>query len=64
MKYNVLFLPLLLMLALPPVETYSASDKISKESIVSQTRKRTYYLFVPDNLKHSVQVPLIVLLQR
>ena len=62
MKYSVLFLPLLLLLALPPVEIYSASDKILKEFIVSQTRKRTYYLFVPDNLKPSVQVPLIVLL--
>jgi len=62
MKYNVLFLPLFLMLALPPVETFSASDKILKESLVSQTRKRTYYLFVPENLKPSVQVPLIVLL--
>ena len=62
MKHIIRFLPLFLMVALCPVKIYSSSDKIVKDSIVSQNRKRTYYLFVPENLKPSVQVPLIVLL--
>ena len=62
MKQNVRFLPLLLLFVLLPVNIYSSSDKIVKDSMVSQNKKRTYYLFVPDNIKPSVQVPLIVLL--
>jgi poly(3-hydroxybutyrate) depolymerase len=36
--------------------------KVTKESIVSEGKKRTYYLFVPDKLAASKPLPLIVLL--
>ncbi|PYS51380.1 MAG: hypothetical protein DMF68_04530 [Acidobacteria bacterium] len=39
-----------------------ASDKISKETIASQGRKRTYYLFVPASTESKTDVPLVVLL--
>ncbi len=38
------------------------SQKISKETIVSEGKKRTYYIYVPEKLNPSVQVPLLVLL--
>ncbi|HEX6728989.1 MAG TPA: PHB depolymerase family esterase [Pyrinomonadaceae bacterium] len=37
-------------------------EKIAKESIRSQGKERTYYLFVADNIKSTTTVPLIVLL--
>jgi len=39
-----------------------ASDKIVKETLESQGRKRAYYLFVPDSIKPGTPVPLIVML--
>lgn len=38
------------------------ADKITKESIRSQGKDRTYYLFVPDGIKATAPAPLIVLL--
>jgi tetratricopeptide (TPR) repeat protein len=38
------------------------SQKISKETIVSEGKKRTYYIYVPDKLNGSARVPLLVLL--
>ena len=38
------------------------AQKITKETIVSQGKKRTYYLYVPKGLTPSSPVPLIVLL--
>lgn len=57
MKY---FAVLILVLMLPAVGI--ASLKVQKETFVSQNKKRTYYLFVPENLKPSEPAPLIVLL--
>jgi predicted esterase len=53
----LVFLALLLL----PFQTHAA-DKISKEKLDSQKRKRTYYLFVPDSVKAGVPAPLVVLL--
>lgn len=53
---TLVFLALLLL----PVQQARAADKISKEQLASQNKKRTYYLFVPDSVK--ADAPLIVLL--
>lgn len=37
------------------------AQKIAKESIVSEGKKRTYYLYVPASVKPNVPVPLLVL---
>src|SRR5215470_826719 len=39
-----------------------AAERITKEALESQGKKRTYYLMVPDSAKSSSSVPLIVLL--
>jgi predicted esterase len=39
-----------------------AADRITKEAVESQGKKRTYYLMVPDSVKSSDSAPLIVLL--
>ena len=39
-----------------------AADRITKESLESQGKKRAYYLMVPDSAKSSASAPLIVLL--
>src|SRR5262245_19093638 len=39
-----------------------AADKISKETLDSQGKQRTYYLLAPDSTKQATSVPLIVLL--
>jgi predicted esterase len=39
-----------------------AADRITKESLESQGKKRAYYLMVPDAAKSSASAPLIVLL--
>lgn len=39
-----------------------ASDKISKETLTSQGRKRTYYLYIPAAVASKTNVPLVVLL--
>jgi poly(3-hydroxybutyrate) depolymerase len=57
MKYFTL---LILLLMFPA--TGIASLKVQKEDFVSHNKKRTYYLFVPENLKQSEPAPLIILL--
>ncbi len=59
MKGHILFLLALLML---PLLINASSEKIVKDSITSQGKQRTYYLFVPDTVKASTPAPLIVLL--
>ncbi|HKP38510.1 MAG TPA: hypothetical protein VJT71_16745 [Pyrinomonadaceae bacterium] len=49
----------ILLLLLPAAGI--ASLKVQKETFVSRNKKRTYYLFVPDNLKTSEPAPLLVL---
>jgi tetratricopeptide (TPR) repeat protein len=49
-----------LLLALAPAVI--VAQKISKETIVSGTKKRTYYLYVPKTVTPATPVPLIVLL--
>jgi predicted esterase len=39
-----------------------AADRITKEALESQGKKRAYYLLVPDSAKSSASAPLIVLL--
>jgi predicted esterase len=39
-----------------------AADKITKQTMESQGKKRTYYLMVPDSAKSAAAVPMIVLL--
>jgi predicted esterase len=51
------------LLALPILFLQArAADRITKETLESQGKKRTYYLMVPDSAKSSASVPLIVLL--
>lgn len=53
----------LLTLMLLPFQTPAASsEKIVKELITSQNKKRAFYLFVPDSVKSGTPAPLIVLL--
>jgi len=59
MRYSIL---LLLALILVPSQRAAASDKIVKDSITSQNKKRSYYLFTPDSVKSGTPAPLIVLL--
>lgn len=55
MKYYGLLITLLLV-SFPGI----AAPKVQKETFISHNKKRTYYLFVPDSVKQSA--PLIVLL--
>src|SRR5262245_44355657 len=50
-----------LTLLLVPLQAVAA-DEISKETLDSQGKKRTYYLLAPDSAKAASSVPLIVLL--
>src|SRR5215813_13786425 len=51
------------LLALPMLFLQArAADRITKETIESQGKKRTYYLMVPGSAKSPASVPLIVLL--
>ena len=59
MKYFLLFILASLVLA---SSLNASSEKIIKNTIVSQGKTRAYYLFVPDNLKPSTPAPLIVML--
>ena len=59
MRFSIL---LLLTLILVPSQTAAASDKIVKDSITSQNKKRSFYLFAPDSVKSGTPAPLIVLL--
>jgi poly(3-hydroxybutyrate) depolymerase len=49
MRYFRLLVALVLML--PVVVGAGASEKVSKQSLVSQGSKRSYYLFVPESVK-------------
>jgi tetratricopeptide (TPR) repeat protein len=42
--------------------TLASAEKILKDSIVSEGKKRTFYLFVPETLQRSSGAPLVVLL--
>ena len=52
----------LLALLILPLAGNASSEKIVKDSITSQGKQRSYYLFVPDTVKASTPAPLIVLL--
>ena len=54
------YLAILILLITPA--SGIAALKVQKETFVSHNKKRTYYLFVPENLKQSEPAPLIVLL--
>ena len=60
MNSKNLFWAFLVLLLLPL--TAHAAEKVSKETLTSQSKKRTYYLFVPDSVKESESIPLVVLL--
>ena len=55
---TMLLFTLLMPLSLPPVP----AEKIVKESIRSQGKERTYYLFVPDKISPAAPAPLVILL--
>jgi poly(3-hydroxybutyrate) depolymerase len=40
----------------------SAKDRIEKKSVASESRQRTYYLFVPEGVSREKPAPLLVLL--
>ena len=54
------FLLLAFVLVFAPAGAFA--QKIAKETIVSEGKKRTYYLYVPKSLQPSSPVPLVVLL--
>jgi len=54
------FLLLVFILAVAPVGAFA--QKISKETIVSEGKKRTYYLYVPKSVPPTSPAPLVVLL--
>jgi predicted esterase len=57
MRYFAVFILLLLFPC-----TGIASLRVQKDTFVSHNKKRTFYLFVPENLKPSAPAPLILLL--
>jgi predicted esterase len=68
---NPALLLLILLFCLPapysttlgtPGSTRPSSEKIDRLSFLSQGKKRSFYLFVPDSVKTANPVPLIVLL--
>ena len=59
MRRNLL-LALFTLVLLPA--SAAADDKIVKNSVESEGRKRTYYLFVPEGLSKEKPAPLLVLL--
>jgi poly(3-hydroxybutyrate) depolymerase len=57
----VRYLLFLVLLALPlPAHGLATFEKISKQTITTEGQKRTYYLFVPDNVK--TPAPLLLTL--
>jgi tetratricopeptide (TPR) repeat protein len=58
MTYRRLLLLALVVLFAPA----TLAQKINKETIVSEGKKRTYYIYVPKTLKPAAAVPLVVLL--
>ena len=53
-----LFIPLLISLLMPPV----MAQRIQKETMRYEGKRRTYYLFVPEKITTAAQTPLLVLL--
>ena len=60
MKYRRLALLLLLLLFVPL--SIQAANEITKDRFQSEGKQRSYYLFVPDSVKQTTLVPLVVLL--
>jgi predicted esterase len=60
MKYRRMA-PVLLLLLFVPLSVRAANE-ITKEKFQSEGKQRTYYLFVPNSVKQTVLVPLVVLL--
>jgi poly(3-hydroxybutyrate) depolymerase len=58
MRYSIL----LLTLAALSTQSAASSERIVKDTITSQNKKRAFYLFVPDSVKSGTPAPLIVLL--
>lgn len=56
--FALLVFPVLLW----PASARASSDRIAKETLVSQGKKRAYYLFAPSSVKTSTSVPLILTL--
>lgn len=56
--FTVLLFTILMPFSSPP----GPAEKIVKESIRSQGKERTYYLFVPDKISPATPAPLIILL--
>jgi tetratricopeptide (TPR) repeat protein len=54
------FILLVFLMALAPVS--ALAQKIGKQTIVSEGKKRTYYIYVPRSVQPSSPVPLVVLL--
>lgn len=57
---NFRFILVAILIVLAPVSGFS--QKISKETIVSEGKKRTYYIYVPSSIKPSGAAPVLVLL--
>jgi len=53
---------LMLIIFLPTAVGHASPDKIVKDSLVSQGKKRTYYLYAPETATPATPAPLIVLL--
>src|SRR5919106_1140174 len=53
---------LLFAILMPLAPSTGPTENILKESIRSQGKERTYYLFVPDKISPATPAPLIVLL--
>lgn len=59
MRNSISFLIILTFL---PFNAGAASDKVVKEIITSQNKKRAVYLFVPESIKSGTPAPLLILL--
>jgi poly(3-hydroxybutyrate) depolymerase len=57
-----LWLALVALVLLPVVAGAAGDDKIARNSVTSEGKKRTYYLFVPEDLSKEKPAPLLVLL--
>jgi poly(3-hydroxybutyrate) depolymerase len=55
-------IPLAVALAVAPAMVEAGGPKITKESLVSAGKKRTYYLFIPDRPAGASPAPVIVML--
>jgi poly(3-hydroxybutyrate) depolymerase len=55
-------IPFLVILTLLPFNAGAPSDKVVKDIITSQNKKRVVYLFVPESIKSGTPAPLIILL--